>query len=159
MMPVFKRILCPVDFSEASTKALLFAERLANEMDAELILVHAFNSPASYDAAGQREPADPELKKQLQQLKPMYPELKVRRALHAGPPGEVICWLAEDQACDLIVMGTHGRSGLLHLLLGSVAEHVVRHARRPVIIVRDVPEGEPSPTEPKVVPLPPPQWM
>jgi universal stress protein A len=158
-MALFHRILCPVDFSETSTKALLFAQRLARETGAELILLHAFDSPASYDAAGQREPAHPEEKSLLEQIVPMYPEIPVRRALHAGPAGAVICWLAEDQQCDLIVMGTHGRTGLRHLLLGSVAEYVLRHAHCPVTTVRDVPAKETPLNEPRVVPLPPPQWM
>jgi universal stress protein A len=158
-MAIFKRILCPVDFSGTSARALAFAERVAHESSAELILVHAFDSPASYDDAGQHEPADPQIKARLQKIQPTYPELTVRRALHAGPPGEVICWLAADQQCDLIVMGTHGRSGLMHLLMGSVAEYVLRHARCPVVVVRDAPVGEPAPVEPRVMPLPPPQWM
>jgi universal stress protein A len=89
----------------------------------------------------------------------MFPDIPLRRALHAGRPGEVICWMAEDQQCDLIVMGTHGRGGLAHLLLGSVAEYVVRHAHCPVTIVRDAPAKEPPLDEPRVMPLPPPQWM
>jgi universal stress protein A len=158
-MSVFQRILCGVDFSATSTKALQFAERLARETDAELILAHAFGVPAGYDAAGQKEPYDPNVRSQLEQLVPMYPEIRVRRVLHAGAPGEVICWLAEEQRCDLIVLGTHGRSGLMHLLLGSVAEYVLRHAHRPVVVVRDLPPGEQPPREPKVLPLPAPQWM
>lgn len=158
-MSVFERILCGVDFSETSTKALLFAERLAREMGAEIILAHAFDVPASYDTAGQKEPYDPAVRRQLEELAPVHPDIKVRRVLHAGAPGEVICWLAEDQQCDLIVVGTHGRGGLAHLLLGSVAEYVLRHAQRPVVVVRDPPDNEPPPSEPKVLPLPPPQWM
>lgn len=155
----FKRVLCPVDFSDSSTRALNFAQQLCLDSQAELLLVHAFGMPASYDAPGQREPANPAIKEQLQQFGPIDPQLKVRRALHAGPPGEVICWMAEHEKCDLIVMGTHGRTGLAHLLLGSVAQHVLRHARTPVVVVRDVPSDEPPPREPLVMPLPPPQWM
>jgi universal stress protein A len=158
-MAVFQRILCPVDFSEASTKALLFAERLVRETNAEIILLHAFDVPAGYDAEGLREPADAGVKTQLERIRPMHPDIAVRRVLHAGPAGEVICWFAEDQHCDLIVMGTHGRSGLRHLLLGSVAEHVVRHAQCPVVVVRDPPPDEPPPPKPNALPLPPPQWM
>ena len=158
-MAIFQRVLCPVDFSETSSKALLLAQRLVGETGAELILFHSFGVPASYDQAGQSEPADPKVRAQLEEIVLLSPDIKVRRALHAGPPGEVICWLAEDQRCDLIVMGTHGRGGLRHLLLGSVAEYVVRHAHCPVTIVRDVPAGEPPHHEPRVVPLPPPQWM
>jgi universal stress protein A len=158
-MALFQRILCPVDFSDTSTKALLFAQRLVRQTGAKLILLHAFDSPASYDAAGQHEPADPEVRSQLERIVPIYPEISVRRALHAGPPGKVICWLAEDQQCDLIVMGTHGRTGLWHLLLGSVAEYVLRHAHCPVTTIRDTPAKEPSLREPRVMPLPPPQWL
>jgi len=61
-MTVFQRVLCLVDFSETSSRALLFAERLARETGAELILLHAFDAPASYDAAGQHEPARPIVK-------------------------------------------------------------------------------------------------
>jgi nucleotide-binding universal stress UspA family protein len=158
-MAVFQRILCPVDFSPTSTKALLFTERLVRETGAELILVHAFGVPAAYDEAGQSQPADPQVRAQLENIAPMFPGISLRRALHAGPPGEVICWMAEDEQCDLIVMGTHGRGGLRHLLLGSVAEYVLRHAHCPVTVVRDVPAKEPPLGEPRVIPLPPPQWM
>ena len=79
--------------------------------------------------------------------------------MHVGEPGEVICWLAEQQACDLIVMGTHGRQGLLHLLMGSVAEYVMRHARCPVVTVRLLPEKQPPLKEPLVLPLPAPRLM
>jgi universal stress protein A len=158
-MALFQRILCGVDFSATSTRALQFAERLAHDTGAELILAHAFDVPASYDAAGQKEPYDPKVRAQLEQIVPLHPEIRVRRVLHAGAPGEVICWLAESEQCDLIVLGTHGRSGLAHLLLGSVAQYVVRHAHRPVVVVRDPPPDEPPPREPKVVPLPAPQWM
>ena len=81
------------------------------------------------------------------------------RVLHAGPPAEVICWLAQERKCDLIVMGTHGRSGLKHLLLGSVAELVLRNARCPVLTVRDRPANDPQLAEPKVLPLAPPRLM
>ena len=155
----FQRILCPVDFSATSTKALLLAQKLSRETGRGVDPSARLSCAASYDDAGQREPADPQVKKQLCEIVPMYPDLPVRRALHAGPPGEVICWMAEDQRCDLIVMGTHGRTGLAHLILGSVAEHVLRHARCPVVVVRDLPSQEPTLVEPKVVPLPPPQWM
>lgn len=158
-MTAFHRILCPVDFSDASTKALLFAERLVRETGAELILLHAFDHPASYDAAGQHEPADPDLMRQFVELTPHHPDTKLERILHAGPAAEVICWLAQERGCDLIVMGTHGRTGLRHLLLGSVAEFVLRHARCPVTTVRVYSPDEPPLTEPRVMPVPAPSWM
>jgi universal stress protein A len=159
MFQPFQRILCPVDFSETSLKALGYAQRLAAAAEAEVILLHAFDAPQSYDDLSQTKPADPTLEPRLHELRPASPQVKFRHVLHAGPPGEVICWLAEDQHCDLIVMGTHGRAGLKHLLFGSVAEHVLRHARCPVLTVRDRPADEPRLVEPKVLPLPPPRLM
>ena len=158
-MTLFQRVLCPVDFSETSTKALLFAERLVRETGAELVLLHAFDVPASYDAAGQYEPARQEIKRQFDELTPLHPEIKLDRILHAGPAGEVICWLAQDQHCDLIVMGTHGRTGLRHLLLGSVAEYVLRHSHCPVTTVRNAPALETPFAEPHVMPVPAPPFM
>ncbi len=158
-MTAFHRVLCPVDFSEASTRALLFAERLVRETGAELFLLHAFDAPASYDTAGQQEPANPEIKRHFDDLTPHHPDTKLERILHAGPAGEVICWLAGERRCDLIVMGTHGRTGLRHLLVGSVAEYVLRHAKCPVTTVRDYSADEPPLAEPLVMPAPAPSWM
>ena len=157
MQPI-KRILCPVDFSQTSREALAYAERLAGAQGAEVILVHAFDVPETYGLS-QVRPANPKLVEQLDAIGPSLPNVPVSRVLHAGVPGEVICWLAQERECDLIVMGTHGRTGLSHLFLGSVAEHVVRHARCPVLTVRDQPAGEPSLPEPNILPLPPPAWM
>jgi universal stress protein A len=158
MKPI-ERILCPVDFSEVSDDALRYADRLAQSMHAELVLLHAFDIPKSYDAAGQRQPLDERIVQQLEQVQIETPDPRVRRVLHAGPPGEVICWSAQELDCDLIVMGTHGRTGLAHMFLGSVAEYVLRHARCPVLTVRRRPVNEPKLPEPRVVPLPPPMWM
>jgi nucleotide-binding universal stress UspA family protein len=159
MFEPFHRILCPVDFSETSDKALQLAERLASASGAEVIVLHAFELPASYDYPGQTRPMDPALRQQLEDLRPASPQVTFRHMLHAGPAGDVICWLAENQKCDLIVMGTHGRSGLKHLLLGSVAEHVLKHARCPVMVVRNRPANEQPLAEPMVLPPPPPRLM
>jgi universal stress protein A len=158
-MEPFQRILCPIDFSGTSEKALRYAERLAAAAEAEIVLVHAFDAPQSYDLAGQTRPADSTLKSRFEQIRPASPQVKFTHVLHAGVPGEVICWLAQDRNCDLIVIGTHGHSGLKHLLLGSVAEYVVRHARCPVLTVRDRPADEARLDEPMVLPLPPPRLM
>src|SRR5262249_60746794 len=104
-------------------------------------------------------PADPTVRQQLEELSLSLSEVKSHRVLHAGPPGEVICWLAEHRECDLIVMGTHGRTGLKHLLLGSVAEYVIRNARCPVVTVADKPAGEPPLPEPLVMPPKAPRLM
>lgn len=158
-MELIHRILCPVDFSATSMKAVKYAERLASQTDSQLLLVHAFERPDSYDDSGQTKPADPHVKEKLQAIELALPEDRVRRLLHAGDPIDVIPWMAQQEQCDLIVMGTHGRSGLMHLLLGSVTEHVLRHARCPVLTIRDRAEDEPLLDEPRVVPLPPPGLM
>jgi universal stress protein A len=154
-----QRILCPVDFSEASAAALAYGERLTRSTGAELVLVHAFDIPASLTYADVQNPADPDVRKQLEELPLSFTDVKTVRVLHAGPPGEVICWLAQHRACDLVVMGTHGRTGLKHLLLGSVAEYVMRHARCPVVTVRERPADEPPLTEPLVLPPKAPRFM
>lgn len=156
---VITRILCPVDFSETSSQAFQYADRLAQSEQAQLILLHAFDVPERLGLLGQDRACDPHLAERLEQVRSTSPELRVERVLHAGPAGKVICWLAEQRACDLIVMGTHGRTGLAHLLLGSVAEHVLRHARCPVLVVRLHLAHEPALPEPKVLPVPPPRFM
>lgn len=144
------RILCPVDLSESSLAALRYAEELTGKLDGELILAHAFRCPGSWDMPGQTKPSD-EIRQNMEAL---TCELASQRLLHAGPPGPVICWLAQEHACDLIVMGTHGHTGLKHLLMGSTAEYVLQHARCPVLTVRDRKRNEPQLQEPIVMPLP-----
>lgn len=159
VMQPLQRILCPVDFSETSERALAYADRLAQGLGAELIVAHAFDIPQEKGLLGQDRPADQQLRGQLDALRVSTPAARVTRVLHAGPPAEVICWLAQQHGCDLIVMGTHGRTGLVHLLLGSVAEQVLRQARCPVLSIRHRPADEPPLPEPKVLPLPPPRLM
>lgn len=156
---LIERILCAVDFSEPSRAAFRFADELALEMGAKLVLVHAFNKPEALTIAGQTHPSDPRLKEQLDALTPSSPTVQVKRVLHAGPPGEVICWVAQEEQCDLIVLGLHGHSALIDLLLGSVAEYVLRHAPCCVLTVRLHPANAPQLEEPRVLPLPPPRFM
>lgn len=158
MQPI-RRILCPVDFSSISTQALDYAERLVAATGAELVLLHAFEIPASHEYADLQNPADPAIRRQFDELPVSPRNAGAIRMLHAGTPGEVICWLAENLACDLVVMGTHGRTGLKHLLLGSVAEYVVRHARCPVLTVADKPTDEPPLAEPLALPPKAPRFM
>ncbi|MGH7137649.1 MAG: universal stress protein [Pirellulales bacterium] len=153
-----KRILCPIDFSHASGRAFAYAERLAQELSAELVLLHAFEAPETLNLMGQEHPANPTLREQFDAV-PVSPDVRVARILHAGHAGEVICWVAQQHACDLIVMGTHGRSALTHLLMGSVAEYVLRHARSPVLTLRDHSADEPPLKEPRVLPVPAPRFL
>lgn len=159
-MNLIKGILCPTDFSPTAEKAVAYADRLAESVCAELILLHVFDEADPRAEHPEEHPADPKLRQQLEGIAVRGPNVRVKHVLHAGPPGEVICWVAQDMACDLIVMGTHGRGGLLHLLLGSVAEYCLRHARCPVLTVRDRPEDEPPLEPPKaLLRHPAPRWM
>ena len=159
-MQTIKQILCPIDFSASATKAAVYAEQLAREANAELVLFHAFDAPATWTLSGQEHPRDPRLQLQLDAVLADSPHAaKIHRLQHAGPPGEVICWMAQDRQCDLIVMGTHGRSGLRHLLFGSVAEYVLRHARCPVLTIRDRDPDEPPLPRPTLVPIKAPRFM
>ena len=146
-----QQILCPIDFSEASKSALQYAEELAIKSDAKLVIAHAFARPATWDQEGQREPSSQVVRERMDAVTCNVPFTHV---MHAGPPGPVICWLAQEHECDLIVMATHGRTGLKHLLLGSTAEYVLQHARCPVLTVRQRSSDEPRLKEPIVMPLP-----
>ena len=150
------RILCPLDFSEPSLEAFAYAQELALATDASLVICHAFARPASWELGDQTEPADEAIQQQFSDFKTTVP---VERFLHAGDPGKVICWLADDQSCDLIVMGTHGRVGWKHLILGSVAEYVLQHAHCPVMTIRLRPTKEADYPEPIVIPLPAPKYL
>lgn len=157
-MSLYQRILCAVDFSPTSDKALALAQQMAGESGAELLLVHAFDLPEKFTMQGQMHPHDPAIEQQLRALS-VDAHLNVERLLHAGPPGHVICWVAQQRDCDLIVVGTHGRTGLKNVLLGSVAQQVLQHAPCPVLVIRNrAPDEAPLP-EPHVMPLKPPRFM
>ena len=158
-MKPMRRILCPVDFSETSAKAFAYADELAAALGTTIVLAHAFDMPKKLDMSGQNNPADESLRERLQAMASSAHSEHVQQVLHAGDPGEVICWLAQECDCDLIVMGTHGRTGLAHLLFGSTAEHVLRHARCPVLGMRNRPAGEPDLKEPLVLPRKAPRLM
>jgi universal stress protein A len=159
-MQTITHILCPTDFSTTAAKAMKYAEQLAIEANAELTVMHAFDTPAQYTLAGQEHPKDPRLLQQLNELLADSPlGTRIHRIQHAGEAGEVICWMAQNRKCDLIVMGTHGRSGVSHLLFGSVAEYVLRHARCPVVTIRDRDPDEAPLPQPTVMPIPAPRFM
>jgi len=156
MRNMITRILCPIDFSEPSMDAFEYAHELALTTKATLLICHAFDRPATWEGIDQTEPEDETLKQKLLDVKSTVP---LERFLHAGGPGKVICWLAEDQQCDLIIMATHGRTGLRHLLFGSVAEYVLKHAHCPVMTIRKRPAKEADHEEPIVIPLATPRYL
>lgn len=144
-MPDIQRILCATDFSTASTHAYQYAIELASKLTAEVILIHAYQIPAYTLPDGMVEvPIEIEsnvrerLREQLQQFVHSIDtkEVNVRTQLSDGVPYVEITHAARELKADLIVIGTHGRTGLAHLLLGSVAERVVRTSDVPVLTIR-----------------------
>ncbi len=143
-----QRILVPVDFSKDSLNALKYAAELGTSFQAELQLLHVVDQ--TYLATSpELMMANPKLAKLLQeqwqvseaQMARVTADLAkkgrpVRHLMKRGSPSQVIVDTAKRSGVDLIVMGTHGRTGLAHVLIGSVAERVVRMARCPVLTVR-----------------------
>lgn len=145
-----KRILVPSDFSECSDAAVRYGVELARKFGAELHLLHVIQDPATqpWAAEGFAVPLlevidewQKDAKKRLEQS--IAPEDRMHATVTctiASPFPEILRYAAENEI-DLIVMGTHGRGGVTHMLLGSIAEKVVRRAPCPVLTVRQ-PEHE-----------------
>ena len=159
-MLCWRKILCPVDFSETSRRALDVAADLAGQQRAELMLLHVYQAPGVNFPEATIYPGD-DILQELEELAlkglarsrleaERHGALKVATYASMGTPYAEIVRFAEEQRCDLIVMGTHGRTALLRVLMGSVAEKVVRHAPCPVLTVRPPRRG---PEEPKAVPV------
>jgi len=143
-----KKVLVPVDFSKDSLRAAEYAKNFAAPFGAQLVLLHViepiyYASPADMYAASpnlallieeQRKAAQAQLEQLAQKLSGQG--AKVQTVLKNGSPAQVIADTAKRIKADLIVMATHGRTGLAHVLLGSVAERVVRLATCPVLTVR-----------------------
>jgi nucleotide-binding universal stress UspA family protein len=137
-----KTILHPTDFSEDSEAAFRLARGLARDHHARLVLLHVTVLPdlayRGYGAPGttlQEGEYLADVREELEKLDP-GPDVTTERRLREGETSDEILRAAADSGADLIVMGTHGRSGLRHLLLGSVADKVVRQAHCPVLTVR-----------------------
>ncbi|MGQ0637211.1 MAG: universal stress protein [Planctomycetaceae bacterium] len=141
-----KRILAATDFSKHSQVALQYAVAFAKAFSAEVILCHVLESPDFLSqlppvSEGYFPPNLPEIEEkharaQCEQLLAATGLSHVRVALPHGNPTTEIVNLAKSDNVDLIVVGTHGRGAIAHLLLGSVAERVVRSAPCPVLTVR-----------------------
>ena len=134
------RILVPTDFSPNSNVALSLATSLARDSGGEVVLAHVETIPLS--AAGGEylyaipEPPTEELLEKLEHVALPDSQVPVERRLLSGDPADAIVRIAETEHVDLIVMGTHGRRGISRLLMGSVAESVVRAAPCPVLTVK-----------------------
>jgi nucleotide-binding universal stress UspA family protein len=149
----FRKILCPVDFSPGSQLAMRVAIRLASDAEAELVLAHAWYVPPVAFAEDyvfspvliqtMRDGAEAALDAAAREAAALGARHLTPKLLTGTPRHEIVQVLERDPAFDLVVMGTHGRTGLARFLLGSVAESVVRHAPCSVLTVR--PDGEPRP--------------
>jgi nucleotide-binding universal stress UspA family protein len=139
-MLTVRTILHPTDFSEHSKLAFRLARSLARDYGARLIVLHVAEPPPG--AVGERvftlpPPLDLEaLRQRLQKLKPRDPKIPVEHRVVEGLADTEILKAAEATKCDVIVLGTHGRTGLDRLLMGSVAEQVLRGAPCPVVTVK-----------------------
>jgi nucleotide-binding universal stress UspA family protein len=141
-MAEIRRIVCPVDFSEPSEHALAWAADLARDFGAELHLLHVYQLPiyALPDGALMAGPefttrVTGELQKAMAERVVRYGLPEDRTHLVEGVPWREIARMADELGASMIVMGTHGRTGLKHLLMGSVAERVVRTSNVPVVTV------------------------
>jgi nucleotide-binding universal stress UspA family protein len=137
-----KTILHPTDFSMHAAQAFQLACSLARDEGAHLLILHVAEQPLTTLGGAAALPPNTEeygleeLKEKLRRLQESEPDISMEQRLEIGDPASVILRTAEEVSCDLIVMGTHGRTGLRRLLMGSVAEQVVRRAPRPVITVK-----------------------
>jgi len=139
MLPI-KTILHPTDFSEAADHALEVAHALARDHGAMLIVmtVPAPPLPAveAYVPEYELTQLIQEGEQRLRAFAAKLADVPTATRVVAGEPGWAIVAAAKDCQADLIVMGTHGRKGISRLLLGSVAEHVMRHAPCPVLTIK-----------------------
>ncbi len=140
----FKRLLVAVDFSETSDKALDYATNLASEFGAQILLLHVLESPTVFNSSNPAfadwdKEATRTAKSRLDQLAQGRIDefIPVNSEVHIGRAYQIICETAQSEKCDLIVIGTHGFTGLKHILLGSTAEKVIRHAPCSVLVVRE----------------------
>ncbi len=133
-----KKILYPTDFSSYSNQAYFHAVTLAENHGASLtmLLVHTPDFQAPGGQASQQYWKD-----QLEQIRPVNEGITVHHVFLEGEPATEIVRFARDAGIDLIVMGTHGRTGLERLLMGSVAEKVLRDAHCSVLVVK-LPRGQ-----------------
>jgi nucleotide-binding universal stress UspA family protein len=136
MLPI-KTILAATDFSPMSEHAFQFAGALARDYGARLIALHVVQpAVAVYSEAGafMEEPDHSSFREALHALR--IPGVEVEYRLMEGEPASTIVQVARETNCDLLVMGTHGRGLLLRMLLGSVAEDVLRRAPCPVMTLK-----------------------
>ncbi len=139
-----KKILCPIDHSDCSKEALKYAVSFAMKDEAKLYLLHVIDIRTfdeSLDTMVEKEIDDETIKQLETTLFECVPEeirndMQVEALVVRGIPFAEIISIAKKNKVDMIVMGTHGRTGLAHIMIGSVSEKVVRKAHCPVLTVR-----------------------
>jgi nucleotide-binding universal stress UspA family protein len=137
--PVIRTILLATDLSPSALDAALYAMELASQLGAQLVIASVIDVVVPIAALGQRVDqirADREAALQALVARARGAGARATFLVWQGDPGPTIVSAAEAERADLIVIGTHGREGVTRLLLGSVSDHVVRHARCPVLVVR-----------------------
>lgn len=142
-MPLFRTVLIAADFSDSSREAFRLACSLAGADKTRLIVLHVVEPPIvsgeldfPVPLAGGDRAHHEVLRERLRGAYVPDRPLEVEYILRDGSPAESILHAAEELGCDLVVLGTHGRTGLKRLLMGSVAEAVLRKARCPVLTLR-----------------------
>lgn len=139
-----KKILVPTDFSESSKKSFNYAAAFAEQFKAAILLLHVVEpyptlpeAPLMYLDDLQKlavKQAENHLKSLVESLSPRVP---VEILVEVGQNWSTIADVARERAVDLVILSTHGRTGLAHVVLGSVAEKITRHAPCPVLVVRN----------------------
>ena len=144
-MTMFSKILCPVDFSEASPAIAKTARELAQKFDAEIIVVYVAPSMIQYEIFDLPAASLPQLvgdivsgaeKTMNEFVTSHFTGVRATGKVVSGDAAEAIVNLSQSEGADLIIMATHGRQGLNRLLFGSVAEKVVKTSPIPVMTIR-----------------------
>lgn len=145
-----RTLLVPTDFSESSQKAIHYAQRLAQQFGGTILLLHVIEPAYPYPVDGLvHVPGDlsdynlellPQAERSLGSLADVTARngtVPVKSKIRTGSAHNEIVKAAKEEDADLIVIATHGRTGLMHVLLGSTAEKVIRHSPCPVLVVRE----------------------
>jgi nucleotide-binding universal stress UspA family protein len=145
-MKPFEKILTAIDFSESSDFAFEYALTLARQFQAELTVMHVINEPVDlrgfYVPHISFEQLEKEIEEGAEKMMEKFCQIKMgdftryTTVVVAGIPYEEVLRKAEETGASLIVLGTHGRTGIDHLIFGSTAERVVRSAVCPVLTIR-----------------------
>jgi nucleotide-binding universal stress UspA family protein len=138
MRPI-KTILCPTDQSACSQSAFTVASALASNFGARLVILEVVPPPVIIYGPPPEAYLD-QMRQELDRMQVADPRVCVERRLVEGNPVTEILRVAKETDCDLIVIGSHGRTGCSRLLMGSVAEQVLRRASCPVLVIKASPD-------------------